>query len=264
MPGWRYPLLRWWQACLDQGWAGAVEYFSPPFGRGSLLQGWSALPAAVALRYSDEVIRGHETGAGRDHRQARGRHDERTGGTMKELAHRALADLGEVFTALPDGVAEPLIEAILSARRIAVYGAGREGLAIKGFAMRLFHMGRDVHVVGDMTTPPVGPGDLLIVTTGQGELPTAEALVDIARAAGARTAVITAEPDGRTSRKVDIRIVIPAQTMANDRGARVSVLPMGSLFEFAEAIFFELVILELRARTGETAETMRSRHTNLE
>jgi 6-phospho-3-hexuloisomerase len=39
---------------------------------------------------------------------------------------------------------------------------------------------------------------------------------------------------------------------------------MGSLFEFAEAIFFELVILELRKRTGETAETMRSRHTNLE
>ena len=86
---------------------------------------------------------------------------------MKELAHRALADLGEVFAALPDSVAEPLIEAILSARRIAVYGAGREGLAIKGFAMRLFHMGRDVHVVGDMTTPPVGPGDLLIVTTGR-------------------------------------------------------------------------------------------------
>jgi len=42
------------------------------------------------------------------------------------------------------------------------------------------------------------------------------------------------------------------------------VLPMGSLFEIAEAIFFELVILRLRDRTGETAETMRARHTNLE
>ena len=130
--------------------------------------------------------------------------------------------------------------------------------------MRLFHMGRDAHVVGDMTTPPVGPGDLLIVTSGPGLLPTAEALVDIAHSAGATTAIITAQPDGETSRKADIRIVIPAQTMANDRGTRVSVLPMGSLFEFAEAIFFELVILELRTRTGETAESMRSRHTNLE
>lgn len=45
----RYPLTRWWETCLAQGWAGAVEYFSPPFGRGSLLQGWSGLPAAVAV-----------------------------------------------------------------------------------------------------------------------------------------------------------------------------------------------------------------------
>ena len=49
--GARYALTRWWEICLKEGWAGAVEYFSPPFGRGSLLQGWSAMPAAVALKY---------------------------------------------------------------------------------------------------------------------------------------------------------------------------------------------------------------------
>jgi 6-phospho-3-hexuloisomerase len=184
--------------------------------------------------------------------------------SLNDLARDALAELGEVFAALTADAADPLIEAILGARRIALYGAGREGLAIKGFAMRLFHMGRDAHVVGDMTTPPLGPGDLLIVTSGQGQLATAEALVEIARAAGAMTVIITAQADGPTSRKVDLRIIIPAQTMADDRGGRVSVLPMGSLFEFAEAIFFELVILKLRDRTGETAASMRSRHTNLE
>lgn len=54
--GARYALTRWWQACLDSGWAGAVEYYSPPFGRGSLLQGWSGLPADVAVRYRDAVL----------------------------------------------------------------------------------------------------------------------------------------------------------------------------------------------------------------
>ncbi|WP_434733827.1 glycogen debranching protein [Rhizobium sp. YTUHZ044] len=49
--GARYALTRWWETCLDNGWIGAVEYFSPPYGRGSLLQGWSAMPAAVALKY---------------------------------------------------------------------------------------------------------------------------------------------------------------------------------------------------------------------
>ena len=184
--------------------------------------------------------------------------------SLTHLGASAIAELGAVLAALPDGAAEPLIEAILAARRIALYGAGREGLAIKGFAMRLFHMGRDAHVVADMTTPPVGPGDLLIVTSGQGHLATAEVLMDIAAAAGAKTAIVTAEPNGATSRKADVRAVIPAQTMANDQAGEVSVLPMGSLFEIAETIFFELVILKLRDRVGETAATMRARHTNLE
>jgi len=54
--GARYPLTRWWEYCLREGWAGPVEYFAPPFGRGSLLQGWSTMPAAVALKYRDAVL----------------------------------------------------------------------------------------------------------------------------------------------------------------------------------------------------------------
>lgn len=50
-----YPLLRWWETCLEEGWMGAVEYFSPPWGRGSLLQGWSSMPAAAALAYKDRL-----------------------------------------------------------------------------------------------------------------------------------------------------------------------------------------------------------------
>jgi hypothetical protein len=58
LPGWRYPMVRWWETCLANGWMGAVEYFSPPYGRGSLLQGWSSLPAAVALAHRDVVLAG--------------------------------------------------------------------------------------------------------------------------------------------------------------------------------------------------------------
>jgi len=56
--GWRYPLTRWWEVALAQGWPAPVEYFSPPFGRGSLLQAWSSLPAAVALAHADQVLQG--------------------------------------------------------------------------------------------------------------------------------------------------------------------------------------------------------------
>ncbi len=58
LPGWEYPLLRWWQVGLAEGWAAPVEYYSPPYGRGALLQAWSSLPAAVALRWRDRVVDG--------------------------------------------------------------------------------------------------------------------------------------------------------------------------------------------------------------
>src|SRR4051794_6484512 len=100
---------------------------------------------------------------------------------LSGMATQAIDDQAGVLARLPDDAADPLIEAIVAARRIAVYGCGREGLALRGFCMRLFHMGRDAHVVGDMTTPPLGPGDLLIVTVGPGKLPSAETFMQIAK-----------------------------------------------------------------------------------
>src|SRR5271168_1419719 len=116
--------------------------------------------------------------------------------TLAQLSKGALNDLTGVFAAMPENALDGLIEAIVAAKRIVVFGCGREGLQMRGFAMRLFHMGRDVSVWGDMTTPPVGPGDLLFVSAGPGQLATAQVLVDTARAAGARTALVTAQESG--------------------------------------------------------------------
>jgi Glycosyl-hydrolase family 116, catalytic region len=55
LDGWDYPMLRWWQTCLDNGWVGSVEYFAPPFGRGSLLQGWTGMSAAAILEFRSQI-----------------------------------------------------------------------------------------------------------------------------------------------------------------------------------------------------------------
>src|SRR5579864_1898148 len=183
--------------------------------------------------------------------------------SLATLATRALGDLGKVFARLQPGAENPLIDAIVAARRIAIYGAGREGLQMDGFAMRLAHLGLDVHVVGDMTVPPLGAGDLLVVSSGPGASNIGDALISVAREAGAKIAVVTAQPGGRTPQRADVLFTIPAQTMADDRGGEVSVLPMGSLFETAQMVLFEIIVLALRDRLGETPETMRARHTNL-
>ena len=131
--------------------------------------------------------------------------------------------------------------------------------------MRLFHLGRAVAVVGDMTAPPIGPGDLFLVTVGPGEISTALALMGVARAAGAETLLLTAQPGGRCAALADSLLVIPAQTMADDQGAAAtSTLPMGSLYEGALFVLFEVMVLKLRDRLGVSAEAMRANHTNLE
>ncbi len=42
-----YPLLSWWRYSLEKGWVNPVEYYSPPYGRGSLQQAWSSYAAVV-------------------------------------------------------------------------------------------------------------------------------------------------------------------------------------------------------------------------
>ncbi len=76
--------------------------------------------------------------------------------------------------------------------------------------------------------------------------------------------IITAQPAGKAPQKADIVIELPAQTMADDRSAHTSLLPMGSLYEAAQLVFFDLVSILLREKTGQSPELMRQRHTNLE
>jgi 6-phospho-3-hexuloisomerase len=76
--------------------------------------------------------------------------------------------------------------------------------------------------------------------------------------------LVTAQPDGAGAKAADVVLPISAQTMADDMGDTVSVLPMGSLFEGAQYILFEVMILMLRDKLGVTLEAMRANHTNLE
>jgi 6-phospho-3-hexuloisomerase len=180
------------------------------------------------------------------------------------MGRQALEEIGAVIERIPVGDIEHLCDEIRGAGRIACYGVGREGLMIKALCMRLMHLGLDAHVVGDMTTPPLGRGDLLLVSAGPGWFSTVEALVGVAAEAGARTAVFTAQPGGRVPSRADLVVHLPAQTMADDQTGGTSLLPMGSLYEAVQLVAYDLVSLTLRGQLGQTAEDMRGRHTNLE
>ncbi len=185
--------------------------------------------------------------------------------SLADLAARAADEIRAAVAAMDPASMAGMVDELSRAARVVCYGVGREGLMMRALAMRLYHLGLDAHVVGDMSCPPVGPGDLLIVSAGPGGFSTVNGLIGVARGAGARVACVTAQPQGVAPKAADFVFGIPAQTMANDQGAAAtSVLPMGSLFEGAQYLAFELLILALRERLAVDPQAMRARHTNLE
>ena len=174
-----------------------------------------------------------------------------------------LAEIERVLARVEEDELDALRQAILGAARIAVYGLGREGLVMRGFAMRLMHLGLPVAVVGDMTTPPLGPGDLFLVSCGPGYLSTVEALMGVAQRAGARVAMLTAQPEARLPRAADLLVTLPAQTMAEAEKSS-SEQAMGSAFEQAMWMLFDGLVPQLQAALGQSAGDLRRRHTNLE
>lgn len=185
--------------------------------------------------------------------------------TLADQATRAADEIAGAVARIDPVGFKAVMQALAGAGRIVCYGVGREGLMMRALAMRLYHLGLDAHVAGDMSCPPVGPGDLLLASAGPGSFSTVAGLIGEARAAGAGVACVTAQPQGQAAQSADLVLHIPAQTMADDQGmAATSVLPMGSLYEGAQYLAFELLVLALRDHLGVDPQAMRARHTNLE
>jgi 6-phospho-3-hexuloisomerase len=104
--------------------------------------------------------------------------------TTYETTHQILAELDQIISRVDERQVDTFCKALLGARRILAYGLGRELLALRGFIMRLMHIGLDVHMVGDVTAPPLGPGDVLLMICGPGYIDTTEALMKIAQKVG--------------------------------------------------------------------------------
>lgn len=172
-----------------------------------------------------------------------------------------LRELNDLFSALDDCAAAQTAAAVASHARVFVCGAGRSGLMLRAFAMRLAQMGKTVFVAGDTVTPAIGRGDLLLAASASGTTGGVVRNAETARAVGADLLVLTASPDAPlASMATSGTVVLPAATK-DCAGASEQV--MGSLFEQAVLLFGDAVIARLVSASGD-AKQMRARHANLE
>lgn len=183
---------------------------------------------------------------------------------MSELREKMLQELSGAFLAIKEEEINVFMDMILKANKIFTYACGREALMLKAFAMRLHHLGFTVHVVGDVTIPAIGPGDLFIVVCGPGYVSTNIALSNIAKEAGAEVVGITANKDGEIAKYCTHIVNIQAQTMSVKSDEVKSVQPMGAIFEQAQLLLEEYMVIRLAELKKSTESEMRARHTNLE
>jgi 6-phospho-3-hexuloisomerase len=179
----------------------------------------------------------------------------------------------KVASKLDTGSVTLLVNGIIDSKIIFLMGAGRSGLAAKAFAMRLMHLGFNVYVVGETTTPAVQPEDLVIAVSGSGETPTIANLGVIAKKIGSKLSVITSNRDSTLGRISDIVLIVPGRpkedVVYEDYHERRMIgypqlAPLGTIFEISALVFLDAVISELMVRTGASEAELKKRHTVFE
>lgn len=173
--------------------------------------------------------------------------------------------LGEIDSIAPQltGDTEAALALLSGSPRVFVHGAGRSGLALRMTAMRLMHLGLEVHVVGEVTTPAIRSDDVLLVASGSG---TTSGIVQAARTAndvGARVLAISATAESPLAELSSVTLVLPA-AVKTDRSRTASQQYAGSLFEQGVVLLGDAMFHALWVRSGRSADDLWPHHANLE
>jgi 3-hexulose-6-phosphate synthase / 6-phospho-3-hexuloisomerase len=171
-----------------------------------------------------------------------------------------LDKISSVLSATSDTYYQQLTDMLDSSSRIFVAGAGRSGLVGRFFAMRLVHSGYDTSMVGEVVTPSIKKGDLLVVISGSGETEQLIAFTKKAKSEGAKILLLCSKASSTIGDMADAVF----QIGRSDQYGKVVGMPMGTVFELSTLSFLEGAISHIIHEKGIPEEIMRSRHANLE
>jgi 6-phospho-3-hexuloisomerase len=184
---------------------------------------------------------------------------------MTQRLEAAAKDVIRVLSGVRARELKAFEDAILEANLIFVTGLGRTGLMARGFAMRLMHLGRRVYHVGDVITPAIQKGDLLIIGSRTGRSEVLQFFEKITHKAKARVAVVTADPSSPVARKADTVLTIDDRKVVASRKRRNEpYLPLGSLFEQAFLLVMDQVVVDLMKDLDLTERDLAKIHTRFE
>ncbi|MDD7281256.1 6-phospho-3-hexuloisomerase [Floccifex sp.] len=183
----------------------------------------------------------------------------------RDYASVVLNELQHTLSRIDIDKANQFVELVDQADEVFCAGAGRSGFQIKGFAMRLMHMGVHSYVVGETCTPNIRENGLLVICSGSGETKSLVNHATKAKEVGAKVALITINPESTIAKMADVVVEISAPSPKSAKQGDIkSIQPMGSLFEQSEGIFMDIAIMMLMEKNNMDSDTMFGRHANME
>lgn len=192
---------------------------------------------------------------------------------LKVAMKSILKHVRDVSKSLDGEQVSKLISDIEGGEKVFVYGAGRSGLVAKAFAIRLMHLGINVFVIGEIITPAIEEGDLVIIISGSGETTSAVNAGKIAKKVNAKIALITSYPGSSLGKIADYCVAVKGRTklegekdflLRQIKGEHYSLAPLGTLFEISTLTFLDSLIAVLMTRLKKSEDFMRRRHATIE
>ena len=183
----------------------------------------------------------------------------------RDYASVVLNELHHTLSRIDIQRANEFVELVDQAQEVFCAGAGRSGFQVKGFAMRLMHMGISSYVVGETCTPNIRENGLMVICSGSGETKSLVNHANKAKEVGAKIALITINPESTIAKLADVVVEISAPSPKSAKQGDIkSIQPMGSLFEQSEGIFMDISIMMLMEKRNLDSDTMFGRHANME
>ena len=192
---------------------------------------------------------------------------------VKKAMLEVVRHVEDIVEGLNEKQITAMIDAIESADRIFMMGAGRSGMASRAFAMRLVQLGLTAYVIGESVTPAMTEKDLLIAVSGSGETKSIVSAARVTKGVGSKILAVTSYPRSRLGRIADMRVAIKGRTKIDVEkdhlkhqiiGTHSTLTPLGTLFEDTVMIFFDGIIAKLMTDLKKDELEMKNRHATLE
>lgn len=193
----------------------------------------------------------------------------------RKMTKAIVEEHAKVFEMLDIDQLKAFVDAIVQANNIFVYGSGREGISMRGFAMRLSHLGKHTYWLLDDTTIGMHEGDLFILADGRGDVGIHRYIVKRAHESGAKIAMITGLPEGNLAKVYADLILFVHSTVYLDEHAMEpdaprqhdvvpTVQPMGNQYEQHLYLLMDVIAILAKDAMGQTYDDMEARHRNIE